>query len=137
MHQKIGTLGSCVFPKSQSHSLKSSFEPDSNGKGGLGETASANSRMRRLSVFLLIALMMMMMLSFTRPGLVNGRVLASTVKEQRASIHQSREQPNILRGASSIEKETDKPAENQSSRVLIGNEYHTMASGPSRKGSGH
>ncbi|KAK4262350.1 hypothetical protein QN277_027920 [Acacia crassicarpa] len=91
--------------------------------------------MRRLSVFLLIALMMM--LSFTRPGLVNGRVLASTVKEQRASIHQPRERPNIQRGASSIEKETDKPAENQSSRVLIGNEYHTMASGPSRKGSGH
>lgn len=68
---------------------------------------------------------------------MNGRVLASTVKEHRANIQQPQEQPNIPRGASSIEKEKDKPVENQSSRVLIGNEYHTMASGPSRKGSGH
>lgn len=104
---------------------------------GLGGTASANSRMRRLSVFLLMALIMMMMLSLTRPTLVNGRVLASTVKEQRANIHEPREQPSSPRGISSVEKETDKPAENQSGRVLMGKAFHTMASGPSRKGSGH
>ncbi|KAF7828676.1 hypothetical protein G2W53_019840 [Senna tora] len=93
--------------------------------------------MRRLSLFLLI-LLIMTMLNFTRPRLVKGRVLASTVKEHKANIN------IVLRGASSSssslvkeKEEKDNHAENKSSRVLIGNEFHTMASGPSRKGSGH
>lgn len=84
--------------------------------------------MRRLSVLLLMVLMMIM-LTLTRPRLASCRLLASPAKEHHA---------NVIHGGISVKEQKDKPAEeNKSSRVLIGGEVHTMASGPSRKGSGH
>lgn len=85
---------------------------------------------------------MIILLTLNTPCVVDGRVLASEVKENKAKIvhQQPIQQLNLLRGASSSVKEEenkDKPQENKSSRVLIENEFHTMASGPSRRGSGH
>ncbi|KAI4315014.1 hypothetical protein L6164_027866 [Bauhinia variegata] len=82
-----------------------------------------------------LVLMVLMMLLVTRPGSVNCRVLASQVKVEKANPQPDKE-PEIL-GSASVKREKANPADDISSRVLIENKFHTMASGPSRKGSGH
>ncbi|KAI4327399.1 hypothetical protein L6164_019868 [Bauhinia variegata] len=83
-----------------------------------------------------IVLMVLMMVLVTRSGPVSCRVLASQVKVEKTDNPQPDKELEIL-GSASVKVEKGNPADGASGRVLIGDRVYTMASGPSRKGSGH
>ncbi|CAJ1942915.1 unnamed protein product [Sphenostylis stenocarpa] len=86
----------------------------------------AHSRMR-LSVLLLLFLAV---LAATRPTLVDSRPLPPSPTNTDTAPH---EPLKVLRFLITLVM-TQKPNTN---RVLIENQFHTMSSGPSRRGSGH
>ncbi|KAJ1403193.1 hypothetical protein SESBI_27468 [Sesbania bispinosa] len=75
-----------------------------------------------------------MVLAVTRPRLVNCRVLLSSTKTEKIT-HEPVKEIQFLRASVTTEKVNTE--DNMSNRVLVENQVHTMASGPSRRGSGH
>ncbi|CAL0313447.1 unnamed protein product [Lupinus luteus] len=94
---------------------------------------SSNSRMR-LSFLLLILLIL---LSITKLSLVNCRVLPRPIKIEKLFTHELvQEELKFSTTSMAIEKANSK-GHYKGRRVLIENQYQTMVSGPSRRGSGH
>ncbi|KAK7331005.1 hypothetical protein VNO77_25214 [Canavalia gladiata] len=89
-----------------------------------------NSRMR-LSLVLLVVFTVLVA---TRPRLVDCRLLQSPIKTEKAT-HQPLKLLQFLWNSVITQKANTE--DTISSRVLIENQYHTMSSGPSRRGSGH
>lgn len=84
----------------------------------------------RRSILLLAVLMVLVV---TRPNLVNCRVFQSQEKVTHGELVKELKFPR----RTSVMKEKAHIVDNISNRVLIGNQVHTMSSGPSRRGSGH
>lgn len=92
---------------------------------------SSNSTMRFSYSFLVV---LMVLLAMTKPRLVNCRVLQSPIKTEMV-IHEPLKELKF--SMTSVAKEKTNTEDNKSGRVLIENQFHTTASGPSRRGSGH
>ncbi|KAE9614271.1 hypothetical protein Lalb_Chr05g0226161 [Lupinus albus] len=70
-----------------------------------------------------ILILLLMLLAVTKLSLVNSRVLTSPIKTEKLFTHE-----HVQEGLKFSTK---------SNMVLSENQYHTMVSGPSRRGSGH
>jgi hypothetical protein len=86
----------------------------------LRNRVEANSKMR-LSIFLTV---LIVVLALTRPNTINCRVHPFQVK-------------TIDEPIKGLKFQIMKEKANNVFRVLIGNQVHTMSSGPSEKGPGH
>ncbi|KAK7263201.1 hypothetical protein RJT34_30788 [Clitoria ternatea] len=91
----------------------------------------ANSRMR-LSILLLVILTV---LAATGPRLIHCRVLPSPTKTEKATLGHVKVLQFLRAFVTTTEKVNTE--DNMSNRVLIENQFQTMSSGPSRRGSGH
>ena len=76
----------------------------------------------------------MVLLGVTRPRLVTCRALPSPTKTEKATHVPAKE---VKFPGNSMTEEKVNSVDNMSNRVLIEGQFHTMASGPSRRGSGH
>ncbi|KAE9597656.1 hypothetical protein Lalb_Chr16g0388901 [Lupinus albus] len=97
---------------------------------------SSNSRMR-LYFSLLIVLMV---LSITKLSLVNCRVLLPRpikIEKLVTTTHELVQEKLKFSTTSVAIEKTNSKVDYKRRRVLIENQYHTMGSGPSRRGSGH
>lgn len=93
----------------------------------MNTSIAANPRMR-YSVSLLVVLMVLAATS--RPWLVQCRVLPSPTKTEKTTHEPVVKELHFEKAKANTEYKMN-------SRVLIENQFHTMVSGPSRRGSGH
>ncbi|KAL4396552.1 hypothetical protein HN51_001053 [Arachis hypogaea] len=78
---------------------------------------------------LLLMVLMVLVVSVTRPRLVSSRTLPSPPPATTSKIEK--------KVNSVIKEKVQNVDDDSSNRVLIEGQYHTMSSGPSRRGSGH
>jgi hypothetical protein len=84
--------------------------------------------------FSVLFLVFFAVFAVTRPCFVDSRVLQSPTKTEKIT-HEPIKELLHLKPSMTTEKVNNEYKMNN--RILVDNQYHTMTSGPSRRGSGH
>jgi hypothetical protein len=108
---------------------------------GVTENYSRTSTMRHLRLLLLLLIIIMLALALAQPCLVDGRPLGRPEAKTTSESTDHNHPEAVDHGGESEtigQASFSKPSNNVGGRVLVRDQvFTTLASGPSRKGSGH